>query len=233
MDAKLLQATDIEGGTFSLLLVGTVAASVLLFLATGWVSRKWKLSVTLAGVVTLVAAMHYFQARGVYQIAGQVPVIYRYIDWLVTVPVQVLAVYFFVGTLAPAPVGLFWRLLVVAAVTIIARYMGEVGFMNATLGFLIGIVGWLYILGEIFFGRLAEISGRSSNEPVQTGFFWLRLIVTVGWAIYPLCYFIASFAGGVEPGKLNIVYNLSDVVNQIAFAMVILTTALRDSANAR
>jgi bacteriorhodopsin len=77
--------------------------------------------------------------------------------------------------------------------------MGDVGFMNATLGFLIGIAAWLYILGEIFFGKLGEINAKSGDEATQTGFFWLRLIVTVGWAVYPLCNFIASFAGGVRP----------------------------------
>ena len=75
---------------------------------------------------------------------GQVPVIYRYVDWLITVPVQVLALYFFIGAVQAPPIGLFWRLLVVAVVTILARYMGEVEFMNPTLGFLIGIAAALH-----------------------------------------------------------------------------------------
>jgi bacteriorhodopsin len=148
------------------------------------------------------------------------------------VPIQVLALYFFIGALARPPVGLFWRLLVVAIVMILARYMGEVGFMNPTLGFLIGIAAWLYILGEVFFGKLGEINAKSGDEATQTGFFWLRLIVTVGWAVYPLCNFIASFAGGVDEGELSIVYNLADFVNQIAFGLIILAAAVRHSAAA-
>ena len=233
MDIKMLQSTDVIGGSFSLILVGMVGATVLLFLGTGWVVRKWKLSVALAGIVTLIAAAHYYQATGVWLHLAQMPVIYRYIDWLITVPIQVVTLYFFIAALSPPPVGVFWRLLVVAIVMILARYMGEVGFMNATLGFLIGIAGWLYILGEVFFGKLSEINTKSSNEIVQTGFFWLRLIVTVGWAVYPLCNFIASFAGGVDEGQLSIVYNLADFVNQITFGLVILTVALRDSVSTR
>jgi sensory rhodopsin len=233
MEFKLLQSTDVTGGTFSLILLGTLGATILLFLGTGWVERRWKLAVALSGVVTLVAAVQYAQEYAAWLHAGQMPVIYRYISWLITTPVQVLALYFYIGALQAPPVGLFWRLLVVAVVTILARYMGEVDFMNPTLGFLIGIAGWLYILGEIFFGRLSEISTKSGNETTQRGFFWLRLIVTVGWAVYPLCNFVASFAGGVEEGRLSIVYNLADFINQITFGLIILAVALTQSASTR
>ena len=229
MDSKFLQATDIAGGSFLLLLVASIGAGVLLFLGTGWVDRRWKLPVALAGLIALIAAMHYHEARAVWQAsAGQMPSIYRYAAWLVGVPVQVATVYFFVAALAPVPSGVFWRLIVVAIGMVLARYMGETGAMNATLGFLIGIVGWLYILGEFFFGRIGDIVAKSDHEAAQTGLFWLRLIATVGWAIYPLCYFVAAFAGGVDVAKLNIVYNLADIVNELIFALVVLATALRD-----
>ena len=167
MEFKLLQSTDVTGGTFSLTLIGMLGTTVLLFLGTGWVEKKWKLPVALAGIVTLLAATQYVQEFAAWLHTGQMPVIYRYVDWLITVPVQVLALYFFIGAVQAPPIGLFWRLLVVAVVTILARYMGEVEFMNPTLGFLIGIVGWLYILGEVFFGKLSEINAKSANETVQ------------------------------------------------------------------
>lgn len=233
MDFKLLQSTDVTGGTFSLILLGTLGASVLLLLGTGWVERKWKLVVALAAVVTLVAAVQYVQEYVAWLHAGQMPVIYRYVSWMITVPVQVLALYFYIAAIQSPPVGLFWRLLVVAIVTILARYMGEVDFMNPTLGFLIGIAGWLYILGEVFFGKLSEINTKNANETVQRGFFWLRLIVTVGWAVYPLCNFVASFAGGIDEGRLSIVYNLADFINQITFGLIILAVALTQSTSTR
>lgn len=233
MDVKALQSTDVVGGTFVLALAGMIGCTVLLFLGSGWVNRRWKVPVALAGIVTLVAAVYYLQARAIWLGTGSMPVIYRYVDWILTVPVQVVALYFFVGALAPPPVGIFWRLLVVAIVMILARYMGEVGFIDTTLGFLIGLVGWLYILGEVFFGKLNEITATSGNEAAQRAFFWLRLIVTVGWAVYPLCNFVGSFAGGVNEGQLSVVYNLADFVNRIAFGLIILAAAVRSSADAR
>ncbi len=233
MNAKLIQATDIASGSFSLLLVATLATTVLLLMGTAWVSRKWKLPVALAGLVTLVSALHYFEAAAVWQASGQLPSIYRYIAWFVTMPLQVVALYFFVAAIGPLSAWLFWRLLVVSVVMVLARYMGETGLMYPALGFLIGLVAWLYILGEVFFGRMGEVSARSANFSVHRGYFWLRLIITVGWAVYPLCYFIVGFAGGVAENKLNLAYNLSDLVNQIAFALAILGAAMKDSGSNR
>jgi sensory rhodopsin len=233
MSTKLLQATDVASGTFSLLLVATLAATVLLLLGTGWVSKKWKLPVALAGLVTLVSALHYFEAGQLWQSTGQMPAIYRYIAWFVTMPLQVATLYFFINAMASLSTWLFWRLLVVSVVMVLARYLGETNLMYPTLGFLIGLVAWLYILGEVFFGRMGEVSAKSANLSVHRGYFWLRLIVTVGWAVYPLCYFIAGFAGGVADDKLNIVYNLADLVNQIAFGFTVLTAAMKDSGSNR
>lgn len=104
--------------------------------------------------------------------------------------------------------------------------------MYPTLGFLIGIAMWLYILGELFFGRMSDYQGKQIAPVVRRGYFWLRLILTIGWAVYPLCYFIISFAGGADWGRLSVVYNLADFINQIAFGLAILTVAVRDSSEA-
>jgi sensory rhodopsin len=222
----VLETTDIAGATFSLVLLGMAATTVLMLLATGWVSGRWKIPVALCALVTLVGTVNTWDAREVWLATRQIPIVYQYVGWMITVPVQVAALYFFVRAMGRTSVALFWRLLVVAAVTILARYMGEAGFMHPTLGFLIGIAGWLYILGEAFFGRMGEVIAKSDDEGVQRGYFWIRLIVTIGWAVYPLGNFISSFAGGVDSGSLAVTYNLADFVNRIAFAMAILTVAI-------
>lgn len=233
MTIKLLQATDIASGTFSLLLATTVGATVLLLLGTAWVSKKWKLPVALAAIVTLVSALFYIEASQIWQMSGQMPTIYRSVAWLITMPLQVVTLYFFIGVMAPLSIWLFWRLLVVSVVMVLARYLGESNLMYPTLGFLIGLVAWLYVLGEVFFGRMGELSAKSANFSVHRSYFWLRLIVTIGWAVYPLSYFIVGFAGGVAENKLNIVYNLADLVNQIAFGLAILTAAMKDRGSNR
>ena len=233
MDAKILQATDIVGGTFYLLSVSMIAASALFLLGTFWVAGRWKVSVALTGLVTIVAAAFYLYAQQIWVVSGQAAAIFRYVEWMITVPIQVVTLYFFIAAIAVVPVGVFWRLAVVSVLMMIARFLGDAEYINITLGFLLGIVGWLYILGKIYFSRLSEICAKSGNEPVQLAYFWLRLIVTVGWAIYPLVGFIANFAGGIDEASLNVVYNLFDYVNKIAFGVAILTAATRDSRLAK
>jgi bacteriorhodopsin len=230
VNVSALQTTDIVGGSFTLALLGMVGAAVLLLLATGWVGRAWKLPVALAAIVALVAAVDYFEAREVWLAAKQAPIIYRYSAWMITIPLQVLTLYFFVATVGAPSVALFWRLLVVSVFTVLVRYLGEAGFTHAALSFLIGIVGWLYILGECFFGQMNEIVGRSEDETLQRGYFWLRLIVTIGWAIYPLSDFIANFAGGADGGGRALAFNLADFVNRIGFGLVILAVAMNAAA---
>jgi len=230
MVVKLLQAQDIASGSFALILLAMLASAVLLLAGTAWVPRKWKLAVALCGITTLVSAAHYLMANDVWLATGQLTVIHRYVGWFLTVPLQVVTLYFFVGAFATLPLGLFWRLLVAAVLMVLARFMGEAGLMHPTLGFLLGLALWLYILGEAFFGRMSERTAKDGSASAQRGYFWIRLIVTIGWAVYPLCYFIAAFSGGVEVRKLIVTYNLADFVNQIAFALAVLTVAMNANA---
>jgi len=145
---NVLQTSDIAGGTFALAILVALAVTVLLLLATSWVSGRWKLPIALSAIVMLTSGLNYFEAREVWIQTQQIPLIYHYLGWSISMPLLVAALYFFVRAMGAVSVALFWRLIVVAVATILARFMGEAGFMHPTLGFLIGLAGWLYILGE-------------------------------------------------------------------------------------
>ena len=104
-------------------------------------------------------------------------------------------------------------------------YLGEAGFINATLGFVIGMVGWIYILYEIFAGEAGKVSASDAPAAVQSGFSTMRWIVTIGWAIYPIGYFVGYMAGGADANSLNMIYNIADVLNKIGFCLAIWAAA--------
>ncbi len=226
MNTTVMQTVDLTGASYSAALMGVIATSALLFLGTGWVRRGWKLPVALCAVACLVGVFTLLEARTVWLSAGQVPIVYHYVGWIISIPVQVLALFFFARQVGDVANALYWRLVVVSVLMILVRYAGEAGFMHATLSFLIGIIFWLYILGELFFGRMDEVIGKSMNTHVQQGYFWLRLIVTIGWAIYPLGNFISSFGGFVDEGGLSVTYNVADFLNRITFGLTVLATAI-------
>lgn len=226
----MLESTDLVGGTFWLLSAGLSATAVFLFASTFWVDGRWKPPVALAGATALVAAVVYFNLSDLWMEHGEAPIIYRYIDWLLTVPMQVTIFYLMVGSLASVSIALFWRLLVIAVVMLLAAFLGEAGYMNATLGFLIWVAGWLYILGELYMGRASEIVSQHAEPPTRAAYFWNRLILTVGFAVPILGYFIDQFTGGVNPAGLNVAYNLVDILNKIVFCLIVYRAAVKESA---
>lgn len=59
--------------------------------------------------------------------------------------------------------------------------------------------------------------------------FLNRLILTIGWAIYPMGYFIEHLGGGIDPNSVNIIYNLADFLNKIVFGLIIYKAATQDT----
>ena len=223
-----LEPNDFVGISFWVISMCMVAATAFFFLETNNVSGKWKTSLALGGLVCLVAAVHYFYMREVWVTTGATPTVYRYVDWLITVPLQMIEFYIILAAVATVSAGIFWRLLIASVVMLVAGYLGEIGAMNVWLGFVIGMAAWIYIIYEIFAGEASKISAAEGTAASQKAFNALRIIVTVGWAIYPLGYVI-GYIGAGDAGSLNLIYNLADFVNKIAFGVVIWAAATADS----
>ena len=227
-----LESDDFVGISFWLISMALVAATAFFFMETQRVEGKWKTSLTVSGLVTLVAAVHYFYMRDVWIETGATPLVYRYIDWLITVPLLMVEFYLILRAITAVSGGVFWRLMIGSIVMLAAGYMGEAGYISAWLGFIVGIVGWAYILYEIFFGEAGKVAAEKAPESVQSAFSTMRWIVTIGWAIYPIGYFMGYFAGaGPEASSemLNIIYNLADVINKIAFGVIIWNVAVTET----
>jgi bacteriorhodopsin len=230
--SAVLKPDDFVGISFWLISMALVASTVFFFLERDRVSAKWKTSLTVSGLVTLVAAVHYFYMREVWVTTGSTPTVFRYIDWLITVPLLMIEFYLILSAITKVPVGVFWRLMIGTLVMLIGGYLGEAGYMAVLPAFIIGMLGWAYILYEIFMGQASKINAQSAPPSVQSAFNTMRLIVTFGWAIYPLGYFFGYFTGSSptdSANALNIIYNLADVLNKIAFGLIIWTVAVSES----
>jgi len=224
-ETVLLASDDFVGITFWVISMGMLAATVFFFMERSSVAPAWKTSVTVAGLITGIAFIHYMYMRGVWVQTGDSPTVYRYIDWLITVPLQMVEFYLILVAVRKANSGIFWRLLIGSLVMLCGGYLGEAGYINATLGFVIGMAGWVYILYEVFSGEAGKAASKSGNKALVTAFSTMRMIVTVGWAIYPLGYVFGYLTGGVDANSLNIIYNLADFINKIAFGLVIWAAA--------
>ena len=88
-----LQVGDTIGFTFFLTSIAMLAATVFFFIERGSVSEKWKLSLTVSGLITGIAAVHYYYMRDVWIQTGMSPTEFRYIDWILTVPLMCVEFY--------------------------------------------------------------------------------------------------------------------------------------------
>ena len=225
-----LATNDYVGISFWIATAIMLASTVFFFVERQDVSGKWRTSLTVAGLVTGIAFWHYLYMRGMWSDMGASPTVFRYIDWLITVPLQIIEFYLIVAAVTAVSAGIFWRLLIASIVMLVGGYLGETGLWAPSVGFAVGMIAWVYIIYEIFLGETAAANASSGNSASQSAFNTIKWIVTVGWAIYPVGYALGYFADGVNNEALNIVYNLADLINKTAVGLAIWAAAKADSA---
>jgi bacteriorhodopsin len=234
-EKAFLNEHDFTAVSFWIISIAMIAATVFFFAEASTVSNHWKTSLHVGGLVTLVAAVHYMYMREYWVAVHASPVVYRYIDWSITVPLQMIE-FNLILKAAKAPIGAagFWRLLIGTVCMLAFGYAGESKAINGWLGFVLGMAGWFFILFEIFVGESAKASGADNvSKAVKQSFNNMRIIVTAGWAIYPAGYFLGQLdnsAGAAE--ALNVTYNVADFVNKIAFVLACWSAAKSDTEEA-
>ena len=249
MNLFLLDATmaiakdDYVSFTFFVGTMAMMAAAVFFFLELNNTSKEWRTSVLVSGLITFIAAVHYYYMRGYYadQMAIQMaiegmtkvkaakiasPTFFRYVDWLLTVPLMCVEFYL-ITKKAGGTIGLLWKMILASVVMLVTGYWGEaVAPAQATLWGTISAIAYFYIVYEVWLGDVKKLA-TSAGSAVASANAALGWFVLVGWAIYPLGYLIGTADGqwyasfkniGID---MNIIYNIGDAVNKIGFGLVI------------
>ena len=226
-----LNANDFVGVSFWLVTAALLAATVFFFIERDNVGEKWKTSLTIAGLVTGIAFWHYLYMRGVWIDTGETPTVFRYIDWLLTVPLLMAEFYLILRAVTEVAASLFYKLFVSSLLMLVFGYAGEAGLMPALPAFLIGVAFWVYMIYTLWMGEGKE-AALTTSPSVQTAYTTMMWIIIVGWAIYPAGYVFGYLMGSVDASSLNLIYNLADFVNKILFGLVIWAAAVADKRTA-
>ena len=234
-----LDESDMVGVSFWLATAMMLASTVFFIMERNNVAAKWKTSMTVAALVTGVAWYHYTYMREHWAASyaevaadgttgvGESPLVMRYIDWLITVPLQVAEFYLILAAVGAATAVLFWRLFGASLVMLIAGFLGESGQAPEMPMLAIGVLAWFYIIYEVWAGD-AKKGADTTSEGTQFAFKAMAIILTVGWAIYPIGYFLGTGADA-NTDALNILYNIADVVNKTAFGLMVWYAATMDT----
>ena len=137
------------------LFIGTMAmmaASVFFFFELNNTSKKWRTSVIVSGLITFIAAVHYYYMRGYNLDTGESPTFFRYVDWILTVPLMCVEFYL-ITKKAGAKISLLWKLIAASLVMLLTGYIGEVLARDSSVlwGVLSG-AAYFYIVYIVWFG---------------------------------------------------------------------------------
>jgi len=224
-----LKPDDPVGISFWIISIAMIACTVFFFCEAVTVKAHWTTSLHTGGLVTLVAGVHYMYMREYWVQVHSSPIVYRYVDWSITVPLQMIEFNLILKAAGKeTSAAMFWKLLLGTVAMLLFGYLGEIAVINAWIGFIFGMCGWGFILNEIFNGEAGGTAAQCSAA-VATSFNTMRMIVTVGWSIYPLGYFFGYLLGAVDGTALNLIYNVADFVNKIGFVLSCWACAKADS----
>jgi sensory rhodopsin len=222
-----LKSGDYVGFTFFLGSMAMMAATVFFFMQYFNVEGKWRDSMLIAGLITFIAAVHYFYMRDFWAETGTSPTEFRYI----TVPLMCVEFYLILRAVG-AKTSLLWKMIFYSVWMLVAGFLGETVFRDSSVmwGF-ISTIGYAGIVYEVWIGSASKLAKNSNDPRLQKAVRALAWFLLVGWAIYPIGYM--TIPGGWLDGILSnefldIAYNIGDAINKIGFGLVIYSLAVSD-----
>jgi bacteriorhodopsin len=162
---------------------------------------------------------------------GDITTAYRYVDWILTVPLMCVEFYLILKP-SGATKSLLWKLIALSVIMLVTGYFGEAGIgpLDAQLWGLASGLAYFAIVAEVMFGGASKLA-KSAGGNVESAHKMLCKFVLIGWAIYPIGYMAGTdgwysgiFSG--LAGQMDVIYNVGDAVNKIGFGLVVYNLAV-------
>ena len=223
---------DLVSFTFFIGTMAMMAASAFFFLSLDAGGAKWRTSILVSGLITFIAAVHYYYMRDA-SVSGASVTFFRYVDWILTVPLMCVEFYLILQK-AGAQKSLMWNMILLSTIMLVTGYIGEAGLGDAVIWGTISGISYFVIVYILWFGSAGQLAQKAGGA-VLDAFNALKWFVLVGWAIYPLGYMIGTADGqwysfmanvGVD---MNVVYNIGDAINKIGFGLVVYAAAVKET----
>ena len=219
---------DYVGFTFFIGCMAMMAASAFFFLTMNSHDAKWRTSILVSGLITFIAAVHYWYMRDYWAENATSPTFFRYVDWILTVPLMCVEFYLILKA-AGATKALMWKLILLSTVMLVTGYFGEAVYRDqAQIWGLVSGLAYFWIVYEIWMGSASKLAAAAGGA-VQAAHKTLCKFVLIGWAIYPIG-FMAGTPGwyeGIFGGlQMDVIYNVGDAINKIGFGLVVYQLAV-------
>jgi len=240
----IYDVTQLTAGQFSAVsnilsfgFASMLATTIYLYLSQARVLPKYRQAIVISGTVTLIALYHYWRIYDSFKAAGHVDgetfnEAYRYVDWLLTVPLLLLETIAVLALPAANRKSLIARLVPASAAMIVLGYPGEIAADNGPkmLWGALSTIPFLYILYILF----VELTKSLDKQPAEVAATVkrLRLLLIATWGVYPISYLMPVL--GIDGANAfvgrQVGYTVADVLAKCLFGLTIYKIARLKSA---
>ena len=233
----------VAGSAFSFTIATMGAATLFFWFGRSQVSDRYKTALTITGLVTAIALYHYVRILQSWDasfdvVNGQITATgvafnhaYRYVDWLLTVPLLLIELILVMGLSRPETWSKGVRLGLLAAVMVILGYPGEISGNPSTrwMWWALAMVPFMWIVYELFVGLGDAIAKQS--EDVRRLVDTARWLTVISWSFYPVVFVfpMMGLTGGSAATAVEVGYTIADIVAKAVFGVIIYMIAVRKS----
>ena len=228
---------------FSFTLAAMGAATAFLWLSRSQVAPAYRTALTISGIVTAIAAYHYLR---IFQSWNEAYVLkdgivtatgfafndaYRYVDWLLTVPLLLIELILVMRLSAAETASKATRLGTAAALMIILGYPGEIAtdIPTRALWGTLSAIPFVYIVWELFRG----LGDSINQQPVEARDLVrkARLLTFASWGFYPIIYMApyVGITGGTATTVIQLGYTIADLLAKAGLGILIFMISSRKS----
>ena len=224
------------------------ASTTFFFLQLFSLHEKFRTALICTGLVTLIACYHYFRifnsfvdafdVSHIFYPNGTVGVVkmtgvpfndaYRYMDWLLTVPLLLMELVFVMGFKETVQtVSYSGTLGGLAALMIILGYPGEIAdsLIVRWVFWALAMVPFLAIVIILFcmLRTSIEQQERDYNVTVKNLVSAARYVTVISWSTYPIVYILGSvgLTGSTGFVGVQIGYSIADVISKCGYGIMI------------
>jgi bacteriorhodopsin len=228
---------------FSLTIAVMAAATIYFWMGRTQVAKPYKMAMTITGLVTFIAFYHYFRifeswteaftvADGAVQATGKsFNDAYRYVDWLLTVPLLMIELILVMRLSRKETVSKASRLAILAAIMVVLGYPGEISDDAGTrwIFWVLAMIPFLWIVYELVSGLSAAIDKQPADAKGLVSA--ARTLTIVAWCFYPIVFLfpMIGLTGGMAETFVQVGYSVADIVAKAVFGVLIFMIAARKS----
>ena len=222
-------------------LVSMLATTVYTLVSQHRVLPKYRNALILSSMVTFIAGYHYLRifdsfseatAEGTFNVSVDFNADpnafnegYRYVDWILTVPLLLVEVIAVLALAREASKSLITRLVPASAAMIALGYPGEISTDDGTkvLWGVLSTLPFLYILYVLFVELGKSLERQPEGVAATVG--RLRMLLIATWGVYPIAYMMPLLGSdAMDPNAFvwrQVGYTVADVLAKCLFGLTI------------